>query len=114
MDNGILRIKDRLRQIGEPRQIREWLVSNVKGMGYKEASHFLRNIGMGEDMAILDRHVLKSMKILGIIDAIPKNINKRDYLEMEKKLRDFSERIKIPLSHLDLLFWSKETGELFK
>ena len=96
------------------REMREWVVSNVKGMGYKEASHFLRNIGMGEDMAILDRHVLKSMKILGIIDAIPKNINKRDYLEMEKKLRDFSERIKIPLSHLDLLFWSKETGELFK
>ncbi|HPV43332.1 MAG TPA: DNA lyase, partial [Spirochaetota bacterium] len=32
---------------------REWLVKNVKGLGYKEASHYLRNIGLGESIAIL-------------------------------------------------------------
>ncbi|GAJ17855.1 unnamed protein product, partial [marine sediment metagenome] len=26
-------------------KLREWVVKNFKGLGYKEASHFLRNIG---------------------------------------------------------------------
>ncbi|MCD6222175.1 MAG: DNA lyase, partial [Thermoplasmata archaeon] len=40
---------------------REWLVKNIKGYGYKEASHFLRNIGKGFELAILDRHILKNL-----------------------------------------------------
>ena len=27
-------------------ELRDWLVKNVKGLGYKEASHFLRNTGL--------------------------------------------------------------------
>ncbi|MGC9310459.1 MAG: N-glycosylase/DNA lyase, partial [Candidatus Aenigmatarchaeota archaeon] len=36
---------------------REWLVQNVKGLGYKESSHFLRNIGH-KDVAIIDFHIV--------------------------------------------------------
>src|SRR3989339_344214 len=93
---------------------REWLVKNIKGIGYKEASHFLRNIGLGEHIAILDRHILKNMKALGVIKEIPAAITPKKYLEMERKLINFSKIIKIPVSHLDLLFWSNETGEIFK
>ncbi|MBI4974363.1 MAG: DNA lyase, partial [Candidatus Omnitrophica bacterium] len=46
----------------DPVATREWLVANIKGMGYKEASHFLRNIGLGKNIAILDRHILKNLK----------------------------------------------------
>ena len=45
----------------EPEEAREWLVKNIKGYGYKEASHFLRNVGI-TDFAILDRHILKNLK----------------------------------------------------
>ena len=93
---------------------REWLVKNIKGFGYKEASHFIRNIGLGEDIAILDRHILKNMKLLNIIDEIPKVLSKKKYLEIEEKIRKFSKDINIPLSHLDLVFWYKEVGEVFK
>ena len=41
---------------------REEIVKNIKGLGMKEASHFLRNIGLGADVAILDRHILKNLK----------------------------------------------------
>jgi len=41
----------------DPFEAREWLVNNAIGIGYKEASHFLRNTGV-EKLAILDRHVL--------------------------------------------------------
>jgi N-glycosylase/DNA lyase len=93
---------------------REWLVKNVKGMGYKEASHFLRNIGIGNHLAILDRHILKNMVLLGIIDEIPKSINNRIYLELEDKLKTYSVESGIPLEHLDFVLWYKEAGEIFK
>ena len=93
---------------------REWLVKNVKGMSYKEASHFMRNNGMGDKLAILDRHILKNMKLLGVIDDIPKSINRKVYLELETKLAEFSKRIGIPMDHLDFVLWYKEAGEVFK
>ena len=93
---------------------REWLVENVKGLGYKEASHFLRNIGLGEDLAILDRHILKNLALLGVIDEVPSSPTKRLYLEIEKKMAAFSKEAKIPMGQLDLLLWYKEAGEVFK
>lgn len=93
---------------------REWLVRNVKGMGYKEASHFLRNIGIGNELAILDRHILKNMVLLGIIDEIPKSISSRIYLDFEDKLGKYSVESGIPLEHLDFVLWHKEAGEVFK
>ncbi len=97
-----------------PVQAREWLVRNVKGMGYKEASHFLRNIGFSSDLAILDRHILKNLLFFGAIDHIPKNLSRKNYIEFEKRMMEFSRKIKIPMGELDLLFWARQTGEIFK
>ena len=94
---------------------REWFVDNIKGLGYKEASHFLRNIGLGRNIAILDRHILKNLKKYGVIDRIPAFLGSRKtYIDIEKKMRKFSGRIGIPLDELDLLFWSLQTGFIFK
>jgi N-glycosylase/DNA lyase len=93
---------------------REWFVQNVKGLGYKEASHFLRNIGLGRDLAILDRHILKNLKLMGVIDEVPISLSKRTYLDIETKMTGFSKRVGIPMDHLDLLLWYKEAGEVFK
>jgi len=93
---------------------REWLVGNIKGIGYKEASHFLRNIGFGKDIAILDVHILKNLKNHGVINKIPKSLTKKEYLNIENKLRVFCKKINIPMDELDLLFWSKETGFVYK
>jgi N-glycosylase/DNA lyase len=95
-------------------EAREWLVGNVNGLGYKEASHFLRNIGRGEELAILDRHILRNLTEIGVIDRIPATISRSRYLEIEKKMGRFAETIGIPLAHLDLVLWCKETGEIFK
>ena len=93
---------------------REWFVKNIKGLGYKEASHFLRNIGFGNDIAILDIHILRSLKRYRIIREIPSLINRKIYLNIENKMRRFSLKTGIPLQELDLLFWSDETGFIFK
>jgi N-glycosylase/DNA lyase len=94
---------------------RDLLVDNIKGYGYKEASHFLRNVGLGADIAILDRHILKNLKRYGVIDKIPASISSRKiYIGIEDRMRSFSKHIGIPMGELDLLFWSIETGYIFK
>ncbi len=111
---GELILKDIISGLGLPFNAREWLVKNVKGMGYKEASHFLRNIGMGKDLAILDRHILKNLKLYGVIEDIPRSLTRKRYLSIEDSMRDFSKDLGIPMDHLDLLLWYKEAGEVFK
>ncbi len=93
---------------------REWLAKNVKGLGYKEASHFLRNIGLGKNLAILDVHILKNLKKFRVIRKIPASMSKALYLDIEARMIRFSQRIKISLAELDLLFWSNQTGFIFK
>src|SRR6267143_178578 len=105
---------EELRSFYNPFELREWFVENVKGLGYKEASHFLRNIGHGEEFAILDRHILRNIKKLGLVEEIPTSLTKKKYLDIEERLRHFSKEIDIPMADLDLLFWSKETGWVFK
>jgi N-glycosylase/DNA lyase len=94
--------------------LREWLVKNVKGLGYKEASHFLRNIGRNDGLAILDRHILRNLQRHGAIRSIPASLTRKRYLSIEKKFTTFAQAIGIPLDELDLLFWSMETGEIRK
>lgn len=113
-EDGKIKIKDKIRGFKNVFELREWLVENVKGFGFKEASHFLRNIGLGETLAILDRHVLKNLREYEIIKEIPKTLTRKNYLEIENKMRDFSEKIKIRVDELDLLLWSEETGKIFK
>lgn len=112
----LLGAKDYYKKIGlgkDAKQLRDFLVANIKGIGYKETSHFLRNIGC-RNLAILDRHVLRNLKRYNIIDEVPKTLTRKRYLEIEDKLYKFSKKVKIPMDELDLLFWSMETGEVFK
>lgn len=94
--------------------MREWLVKNVKGLGYKEATHFLRNIGRNGGLAILDRHILRNLRRYGAVRRIPASLSKKQYLSIEKRFKKFAELVAIPLDELDLLFWSMETGEIRK
>ena len=93
---------------------REWLVKNVKGLGWKEASHFLRNVGY-LDVAILDRHVLSNMKEHGLIpDTFRGGLTKRRYLEYERILRKVADQLDMPLGQMDLYLWYRKTGKVLK
>jgi len=92
---------------------REWLVRNIKGIGMKEASHFLRNIG-AKNLAIIDRHVLRALKEYKIIDSIPRSLTKSKYLEIEGILRKAARDLGITLAELDLYLWYSRTGKVLK
>ena len=85
-------------------QAREYLVKNIKGIGWKEASHFLRNVGKG-DVAILDKHILRLMLEAKLIEDIPKGWSKKKYLNYEEKLRPVAQYFSISLGKLDLYLW---------
>ena len=94
--------------------MRNSLADNVFGLGMKEAGHFLRNTGLAQEVAILDRHILKNLVSLGVIGNMPKSLTRKNYLAIEEKMADFSRENKIPMAHLDLLMWSEQTGRIFK
>lgn len=113
-ENGKLNSKNILANLGNVYQKRDWILRNVKGMGLKEAAHLLRNLGYGRYLAILDRHVLKNLKELNVIDEIPKTLTKNKYFEIEKKMIEYSQKVNIPMDELDLVFWYQQAGEVFK
>ena len=93
---------------------REWLVAHVKGLGYKEATHFLRYIGRNGGLAILDRHILRNLKRFGVIRSVPQSLSRKKYFVIESRFAAFAHSVRIPVDELDLLFWSMETGEIRK
>ncbi len=95
-------------------ELRHKIVQTFKGLGYKEASHYLRNIGHGRDLAILDRHILKNLINMGLIEEIPKTLTPKKYFEIENTMKIFCKNNEMSMGHIDLILWSTETGEMFK
>lgn len=96
------------------KELRNTLAKEVNGYGLKEASHFLRNIGKSDNqIAILDRHILRNLHKEGIIEDT-KIRSQKHYLEIEEKFLDYSKKVGIPSDELDILWWSQENGEIFK
>lgn len=91
--------------------VREYLVSNVDGIGYKEASHFLRNVGIF-DFAILDKHVQRML--LPVSDVRVGSLTPRKYLELESMFRKISETFELEPGILDLYMWKIATGRIIK
>jgi N-glycosylase/DNA lyase len=96
-----------------PGEKRIWLVENINGIGMKEASHYLRNIGYS-GLAIFDRHILKHLVECGLYVELPDISSIKKYLEIEQDFIEFSRSINISIDELDLLFWGYETGVILK
>ncbi len=105
-------LKETIRSFGSEENAREWIVKNVKGLGYKEASHFLRNIGF-ENLAIIDFHIIDILSKHGLIER-PKTLTKKKYLEIEKILKEIAKKLDMNLAELDLYLWYEETGKVLK
>jgi len=111
--------RNKLRKIiddlsGDEIALREWFVKNVKGLGYKEASHYLRNIGF-KNYAIIDFHIIDILADNGYIERPKsKSLNRRLYLEIEEVLKKIAKRLSLNLSELDFYLWYMETGKVLK
>jgi len=106
------RLREILSSFDDEKALREWLARNIKGLGFKEASHFLRNIGF-ENIAIVDFHIVDLLVRYGLIER-SRSITKRRYLEIEGILEKIADRANLTLAELDLYLWYIETGKVLK
>ncbi|AGJ62625.1 Thermostable 8-oxoguanine DNA glycosylase [Sulfolobus islandicus LAL14/1] len=87
---------------------------NIKGIGMKEASHFLRNVGYF-DLAIIDRHLIDFMRRIGAIgETNVKHLSKSRYISLESVLKSIALNLNISVGILDLFIWYKETNTIVK
>ena len=93
---------------------REDLVKEIKGLGMKEASHFLRNIGY-KNSAIIDFHIVDLLVKHDLIEA-PKSrsLTPKKHLEIENLLKQIAKKTNLTLGELDLYLWYEETGKILK
>lgn len=110
-----LRMRELLDGFRDADELRDFFACNprVRGLGYKEASHFLRNVGF-RGYAILDKHVLSRLADFGVIENFRPPATKRRYTEIEFKMKSFSAEIGIDFDEMDLLLWYTKTGEILK
>ncbi len=100
---------EKLLDIPDDKQARDALAARVKGLGMKEASHFLRNIGRTR-VTIVDRHILRNLLRLGVLDAWPTSLPPSQYRRIETLFEEVAAALSIPADELDLVLWSRETG----
>lgn len=105
-------IKSVLSSFSDQRELRSHLAETILGIGYKEASHFLRNIGY-LDVAILDFHIIDVLVEHKVIRK-PKNLSKKNYLLIEKKLDKLAKATGLTQGELDFYMWYLETGKILK
>jgi N-glycosylase/DNA lyase len=94
-------------------EAREFIVKNIKGLGYKEASHYLRNIGY-RNLCIIDRHIITLMYELKVFPDTKFPSTSKQYLNMERKIKDYAIKHKYDVDELDLVLWSIKTGYVFR
>lgn len=110
-----MRLREQLRSFRDPFARRDWLATEprIKGLGYKEASHYLRNVGF-KGYGILDKHIVRCLAELGVIDSPKAPTSRNGYLETEYRMRQFAGEVEIDFDELDLVLWSMKTGEVLK
>ena len=105
-------IVEAMRRIRDEHELRNWLVENIRGLGLKEASHFLRNMGYG-NLAIIDFHIIRILRRYGLIEEF-RSLTRRRYLEVEKLLGRIADQLGISLAELDLYLWYMDSGRILK
>ena len=110
-----MRLRERLQSFQDAFERRDWLAQDprIKGLGYKEASHFLRNVGF-KGYGILDKHVVRCLAEMGVIKSAKPPTSRKNYLETEARMREFADQVGIDFDELDLVLWSMKTGEVLK
>jgi N-glycosylase/DNA lyase len=99
-------LKDKLRSCKTAREARRSIVEIGVGVGPKQASLFLRNIGFTEELAIFDTHLLNFMSLFGLLHKAIKPISSlQNYEILENRLRNYAKRFGYSLGCLDQAIW---------
>ena len=89
---------------------RRRILLGCPGLGLKSASWLLRNLGMGDELAVLDVHLVRALqdaKRIGNEIRLP-----RDYYAVEKAFLNWCHELNAPSAAFDLFIWEWQRGTL--
>jgi thermostable 8-oxoguanine DNA glycosylase len=92
-----------MNQFSTEHDAREYVSSTFAGMGYKQSSMFLRDIGIAQNLAVIDLHIIWYLTNAENIEV--GTLSKKRYLFLEDYLRSMSQKIGISMIALDRLIW---------
>lgn len=88
-------------------ETRKNIIKYSHGLGPKQASMFLRNIGFYSEFAVLDKHVIDYMRIMGLTCIKENSFSSlTSYEKIENIFIKYAESINVNLLHLDLAIWT--------
>lgn len=101
-----INFKTLLARSDSSKNVRKFLIEHIFGFGLKQATHFLRNIGYCNSLAIIDSHVISFLRCitdppLGSIQTV----SPKKYFELEQILQEIAKNLKIDLSLFDMAIW---------
>lgn len=108
-----LKLNDRI-DYSQPEKTRKWFAENLSGVGWKGASHFLRNVGFTDDFVIVSGHIMKKLNGMGVVDQVEPPQGEEGYMEVESAFRTLAEELDLNMTELDLTLWCMETGSVFR
>lgn len=85
-------------------ELRKWLLG-FQGIGLKTASWIVRNFLCSDQVAILDLHVVRACRMMGVFDSSHDVV--RHYLEMEDSFLGFCRALDTSAALLDALIWDQ-------
>lgn len=102
-------LKNLLASAQDEYHARRLVERKATGVGYKQASLFLRNASYARNLAILDSHVLKFMTLVGLLDCFASDprsgFSPGQYSKVESRLFAYAMENGVSLSSLDLAVW---------
>jgi N-glycosylase/DNA lyase len=102
-----LTIKEILTQEDGVNEVRKNIIQYTHGLGPKQASMFLRNVGFYSELAVLDKHVIEYMRLMGLTNESQWSFsNIATYQKIETKLKSYADSFNVSLLHLDLAIWT--------
>lgn len=88
-------------------KIRRYIVENVPGLGLKQSSMLLRDMGYDNKLAVLDRHILNYMYCVGLLDVCPRSIQSVcKYENFEEYFCLYAHAKSVCIKQLDVSIWS--------
>ena len=77
----------------------------VPGLGPKQTSFLFSCTGYGHEIAVLDRHILKYLQLIGLREIKSMPGSWKSYEDIETEFLSYSARKKIRADALDLAIW---------
>jgi N-glycosylase/DNA lyase len=98
-----------------PKSLRRRLATTIPGLGPKQASMFLRNVGFTYELAVLDTHVIRYIALQGMASETIASIQTLEaYERVEDTVVSYAASVGYPAGLIDRAIWAtmKAAGEL--